>query len=661
MTTQFLFANNATSILAAPVTIGATTLQLEAGTGSLFPNPGASQVTAITLVDAATGLINEIVYCTAITGDVMTVTRAQENTTAKNWKVGDYVGNYLTAGTAANFGQNGVTQIVAGTNVTISPTSGKGAVTINATGGVNELLAGAGISVSSATGNVTVGNTGILGVAAGSGMNVSVSAGVATLTNSGVLAVTAGSNITVSQTGGTVTINANAPTLTIGTTPIAGGVVGGMLYENASGDLGITNLLYTAGGGFTFSGVTGGQKGAGTLNVAGLYVGGVAVALQGSVVASLAAGAGISVSGSGGNLTVANTGITSVVAGANVTVSTSAGVATVSAAAAPVVPASATAAASSNPTIPDSTGLFLVTGSVLPAGSTTTTITLPANPVDGWLQTITFQGTQQPAYVANTGQSLVAPPARYMGQGTSVQFWYDGSGELGTAKRWYPVTVVSADGGAFSGTAVYPANTLGAAVSTLNGLVSQLQGTAGQITVTQSGQVFTLSLPNAVAFPGTAASLGFADGSSASSGYVGQYIDSANGSPSTIPTPTNVPTGAPGSIVVAAVNAPLVLPAGDWDIEGVVTITQNGSTSSNVANVLVGISTVNNSLPAASYIANDCTIGTRLSVGSKTIPLVPLRATNAGAQTFYPIVQANYSASSGTIGATAFLKARRAR
>ena len=107
MTTQFLFANNATSILAAPVTIGATTLQLEAGTGSLFPNPGASQVTAITLVDAATGLINEIVYCTAITGDVMTVTRAQENTTAKNWKVGDYVGNYLTAGTAANFWEGG--------------------------------------------------------------------------------------------------------------------------------------------------------------------------------------------------------------------------------------------------------------------------------------------------------------------------------------------------------------------------------------------------------------------------------------------------------------------------------------------------------------------------------------------------------------------------
>jgi hypothetical protein len=57
----------------------------------------------------------------------------------------------------------GVTQIVAGTNVTISPASGTGVVTINASGGgaVDSIIAGTNISISPAggTGNVTINAT----------------------------------------------------------------------------------------------------------------------------------------------------------------------------------------------------------------------------------------------------------------------------------------------------------------------------------------------------------------------------------------------------------------------------------------------------------------------------------------------------------------------
>ena len=106
MTTAFLFANNATSTLAEPITALSTTLQVAAGTGSLFPVPSVNQQFAITMLDKATGLINEIMYCTAVSGDTFTVIRAQEGTTALPWSIGDFVNNYFTAGTADTFTQS---------------------------------------------------------------------------------------------------------------------------------------------------------------------------------------------------------------------------------------------------------------------------------------------------------------------------------------------------------------------------------------------------------------------------------------------------------------------------------------------------------------------------------------------------------------------------
>jgi len=101
MSNLFLFANNANSTLAAPISNSALTVTLAAGTGLLFPNPSAGQQFALTFNDAATGLLTEIVYCTARTGDSLTIVRAQESTVAQAWLAGDLAANLLTAGEMA--------------------------------------------------------------------------------------------------------------------------------------------------------------------------------------------------------------------------------------------------------------------------------------------------------------------------------------------------------------------------------------------------------------------------------------------------------------------------------------------------------------------------------------------------------------------------------
>jgi len=102
-----LFNNLAKTTLAGPVTNVATTAQLATGTGALYPNPGAGQGYIGTFVDAATGLLNEVVLVTGMSGDQITaMTRAQESTTALNWNTGDFFYMFCTAGTMASMSQS---------------------------------------------------------------------------------------------------------------------------------------------------------------------------------------------------------------------------------------------------------------------------------------------------------------------------------------------------------------------------------------------------------------------------------------------------------------------------------------------------------------------------------------------------------------------------
>lgn len=95
---QLIAANNAQTTLAGSISNIATTANLASGSGILFAAPGANQYFVGTFTDAATGLLHEIVFVTNVTGDTITMERAQEGTTALNWSANDLFGNLMTAG-----------------------------------------------------------------------------------------------------------------------------------------------------------------------------------------------------------------------------------------------------------------------------------------------------------------------------------------------------------------------------------------------------------------------------------------------------------------------------------------------------------------------------------------------------------------------------------
>lgn len=100
MALQLLAANNAQSVLAAGISASATSLTLNTGTGALFPSPvSGTSFFKLTLIDAATGQISEIVHVTAKSGDVLTIVRGQEGTSARAWSANDIAANMMTAGT----------------------------------------------------------------------------------------------------------------------------------------------------------------------------------------------------------------------------------------------------------------------------------------------------------------------------------------------------------------------------------------------------------------------------------------------------------------------------------------------------------------------------------------------------------------------------------
>ncbi|WP_407213824.1 glycine-rich domain-containing protein [Enterobacter kobei] len=107
MALKLLAANNAQTVLSAGISSSATTLTVNTGTGALFPAPvSGTSFYKLTLVDAATGQLTEIMHVTARTGDVMTVLRAQEGTTARAWSANDIAANMLTSGSLSFFAQN---------------------------------------------------------------------------------------------------------------------------------------------------------------------------------------------------------------------------------------------------------------------------------------------------------------------------------------------------------------------------------------------------------------------------------------------------------------------------------------------------------------------------------------------------------------------------
>lgn len=91
------FANNASSLLAVPALSTDTAITITEADAALFPTLGAGDYVFLTLEDRrVVPNLREIVKCTARSANVLTIVRAQDNTTAQAFFLGAVVSARLT-------------------------------------------------------------------------------------------------------------------------------------------------------------------------------------------------------------------------------------------------------------------------------------------------------------------------------------------------------------------------------------------------------------------------------------------------------------------------------------------------------------------------------------------------------------------------------------
>jgi len=198
------WTNNATTTIASGISSGDTSITLAGSTGALFPTLGAGDYFYGTLNNANNDI--EIVKVTGRSGDVLTVVRGQEGTSAAAWIGGD---KFELRPTAAGF-----TDAAAGENIVDLAVAKGGTGADNAldarinldaaqdpdTNGFivrngdhvsvsRSITAGDGITVTNGdgqAGNVEIDNTGVLALTQGTGITISGTNANKTITNAGV-------------------------------------------------------------------------------------------------------------------------------------------------------------------------------------------------------------------------------------------------------------------------------------------------------------------------------------------------------------------------------------------------------------------------------------------------------------------------------------------
>tara|TARA_R100000149_G_C5818406_1_gene98726 strand:- start:39 stop:710 length:672 start_codon:yes stop_codon:yes gene_type:complete len=149
------FANNAHSTLASGINTSATSITVASGHGARFPSLAGAEFFFATLIDSSNNL--EIVKATARSTDVLTVTRAQESTTARSFSSGDRIELRITA---AGLGEliTPSNIVFTNTNSTFTKAQRGSTQTANATGSTTLDFDTYQNFVLTATGNVTLAN-----------------------------------------------------------------------------------------------------------------------------------------------------------------------------------------------------------------------------------------------------------------------------------------------------------------------------------------------------------------------------------------------------------------------------------------------------------------------------------------------------------------------
>lgn len=97
---KFKYSNRASALITSTVGVSDLTVQLEAGGGALMPSLTTGEMFRATMVSA--GGAHEIVNCTLVVADTVTVERAQEGTAAQTFPSGSRFELHMTAGLAEN-------------------------------------------------------------------------------------------------------------------------------------------------------------------------------------------------------------------------------------------------------------------------------------------------------------------------------------------------------------------------------------------------------------------------------------------------------------------------------------------------------------------------------------------------------------------------------
>lgn len=121
-----LFKNNAASTLSSGITNADTSITV--ADGALFPSLTAGQTFYATLTQSDTETSWEVVLVTARAGDVLTVERGQDGTTAASWVSGSKIELRLTAAALDAMAQEADLKTVNGTSLL-----GPGNISVQAT------------------------------------------------------------------------------------------------------------------------------------------------------------------------------------------------------------------------------------------------------------------------------------------------------------------------------------------------------------------------------------------------------------------------------------------------------------------------------------------------------------------------------------------------